>query len=159
MVQENPHEFWMQQALALARRAELQGEVPVGAILVLDNKVIGKGWNRPIGDNDPCAHAEIVALREGAHYLNNYRLLNTTLYVTLEPCVMCAGAIVHARVNKVVFGASDHRAGAIQSVFNIFDNEKLNHRVLYEGGVDAEASRRLLQDFFKQRRKKSSERD
>lgn len=147
-------EHWMQQALRLAQHAQQQGEVPVGAILVHDDKLISEGCNQPISSNDPTAHAEIVALRQGAQFLQNYRLLNTTLYVTLEPCSMCAGAIVHARVKRVVFGAHDLRAGAVESVFNIFDSDKLNHRVSYIGGVLGADCLKVLQNFFKARRNK-----
>jgi tRNA(adenine34) deaminase len=125
---------WMRQALALARRAEKQDEVPVGAVLVLKDEAIGEGWNRPIAGRDPTAHAEIMALRAAAQRLDNYRLVDTIMYVTLEPCVMCAGAIIHARVSRVVFGAFDPRGGAAGSVFDILTTERLNHRVNCEGG-------------------------
>jgi len=145
--------FWMGRALELARIAERNGEVPVGA-LVLDagGDLVGEGWNQPITRHDPTAHAEIVALRAAAQALGNYRLPGTTLYVTLEPCPMCAGAIVHARIERVVFAASDPRTGAASSVFNLLDNDKLNHRVMIEGGLMQADSSRLLQDFFSARR-------
>ena len=142
----------MQQALVLAARAEAAGEVPVGAVLVLDNKVIGEGWNRPIGAHDPSAHAEVCALRAAAAQVGNYRLPGTTLYVTLEPCVMCAGAITHARVNRVVFGAPDPKGGAAGSVFEVLGTDRLNHIVEVSGGVMAEESATLLQTFFRSRR-------
>jgi tRNA(adenine34) deaminase len=143
---------FMRRALALARRAAESGEVPVGAVLVRDGAVIAEDWNRPIAARDPCAHAEILALRAGGVALDNYRLLDTTLYVTLEPCVMCAGAIVHARVRRLVFGAADPKTGAAGSVFDIFGSGKVNHRVQVEGGILAEESGRLLTEFFRQRR-------
>ncbi len=145
-------EEWMCQALALAKKAEQAGEVPVGAILVHENKIIGEGFNQPIHLKDPSAHAEIMALRAGAQALNNYRLLDTTLYVTLEPCIMCVGAILHARVKRLVFGALDPKTGAIESVFQIPSEPKLNHRLIIQGGILAEASRELLKKFFQARR-------
>lgn len=147
-------EHWLQHALSLARRAERAGEVPVGAVLVLDNEVLAEGWNQPIGHHDPSAHAEIIALREGGKAMKNYRLLDTTLYVTLEPCIMCAGAIVHARISRLVFGAFDPKAGAVESVFNMLDSATINHRVLYQGGILRDDCGKILQDFFKARRKK-----
>jgi len=143
----------MQRALQLAARAEAEGEVPVGAVLVKDGEVIGEGWNRPIASHDPTAHAEIQALRSAALHLNNYRLPGTTLYVTLEPCPMCAGAIVHARVARVVFGARDPRSGAAGSVFDLLpSDQRFNHRTECEGGVEAEASSQMLKAFFRARR-------
>ena len=143
---------WMQHALKLAERAQQEGEVPVGAVLLLSDEIIGAGWNRPIAVHDPTAHAEIMALRAGAEKLGNYRLNDTTLYVTLEPCVMCAGAMVHARIKRLVFGASDPKAGAIVSAFNIMDSGRLNHRVEHMGGVLAEECGRMLSRFFEARR-------
>lgn len=145
-------EFWMQRALELARQAEAAGEVPVGAVLVRDEQVIGEGWNQPIGRHDPTAHAEIMALRAASQHIGNYRLLDTTLYVTLEPCVMCAGAIVHARVHRVVFGAFDPKTGAAGSVFDVLASDKHNHRVEIRSGVLAEECGSLLSEFFKSRR-------
>lgn len=142
---------YMEQALVLAQHAEEQGEVPVGAILVLDDEIIGQGWNQPISTNDPTAHAEIIALRQGAAKLNNYRLLNTTLYVTLEPCVMCIGAMLHARIKRLVFGTFDPKTGAVESVFNLLDT-KLNHQITYQGGILADKCGEVLSAFFKQRR-------
>lgn len=143
---------WMHYALRLAMRAQAEGEVPVGAVLIMDGKVIGEGWNRPIASHDPTAHAEILALRAGARQLENYRLNEATLYVTLEPCAMCAGAMVHARIRRLVFGAYDLKADAAGSVLNILNSPSLNHRVRYEGGVMAEQCGQLLTDFFRSRR-------
>ena len=145
-------EHWMRRALALAAQAAQAGEVPVGAVLVKDDCEIAAGFNRPIGDNDPTAHAEIVALRAGANALGNYRLPETWLYVTLEPCAMCAGAIIQARVEGVVFGATDPRAGAGGSVFDVLGSDVLNHRPLCRGGVLAAESRERLREFFAARR-------
>jgi len=146
---------WMRYALGLAERAAAEGEVPVGAVLVLQDKVIGEGWNRPISSDDPTAHAEIVALRAAARAVGNYRLPDTTLYVTLEPCVMCAGAMVHARVARLVFGAFDPKTGAAGSVFDILGSDRLNHRVAVEGGLLAEECGARLQAFFQERRGQS----
>ena len=142
----------MRHALALAARAQAAGEVPVGAVLVKDGAVIGSGWNHPIGAHDPTAHAEVAALRAAAQALGNYRLTDTTLYVTLEPCAMCAGALVHARVKRLVYGAADPKAGAAGSVFDIARAPALNHRLEVEGGVLAEECGRLLREFFSHRR-------
>lgn len=144
--------FWMQHALELANRAESEGEVPVGAIVVYDEQVIGEGWNRPIIDSDPTAHAEMMALRSAAKKINNYRLLDTTLYVTLEPCIMCTGAIVHSRVKRVVYGASDPKAGASESAFKILGTDCLNHQVDVERGVLAAECGQVLTDFFRKKR-------
>lgn len=143
---------WMKRALDLARQAELDGEVPVGAVLVMDNEIIGEGSNSPISNHDPSAHAEIVALRAAGQHLQNYRLPGTTLYVTLEPCCMCAGAIIQARIERLVFAASDPKAGAAGSVFDLLHSDKLNHRLEIIGGVMAGESAELLQTFFKSRR-------
>ncbi len=142
----------MRHALGLAMRAAQAGEVPVGAVLVKDGQLIAEGWNVPISHNDPTAHAEIQALRAAGKTLNNYRLLGTTLYATLEPCPMCAGAIVHARVGRVVFATPDPRTGAAGSVYNILQSNELNHRCEVTGGVLAEESSRLLREFFRSRR-------
>ncbi|HKV96498.1 MAG TPA: tRNA adenosine(34) deaminase TadA [Gammaproteobacteria bacterium] len=142
----------MRVALELARQAQQAGEVPVGAVVVKDGVVIGRGWNHPIGAHDPTAHAEIVALRDAAQALGNYRLADTTLYVTLEPCAMCAGAMVHARVQRLVFGAADPRAGAAGSVFDIARAPPLNHQLQVTGGVLAEECGVLLKQFFAGRR-------
>lgn len=143
---------FMRHALALARRAAEEGEVPVGAVLVRDGEIIAEGWNHPISAHDPTAHAEIVALRNGAAVLNNYRLLDTTLYVTLEPCIMCAGAMIHARVRRLVYGATDPKTGAAGSVFEVFASGRVNHKVSVEGGVLAEDCGKLLAGFFQARR-------
>ncbi len=150
----------MQHALILAERAEQQGEVPVGALLVRQGRVLGEGWNQPISSNDPTAHAEIVALRDAAVHECNYRLPDTTLYVTLEPCPMCAGAIVHARVKRVVYAAPDPKGGAAGSVFDLLPtDDRFNHRVEVDGGLLKERSAKLLQDFFRRKRAKSKVRD
>lgn len=153
-VSEQPidHEYWMRHALTLARRAGEEGEVPVGAVLVWQNRVIGEGWNRPIGRHDPTAHAEIMALRQGGMVLENYRLLDTTLYVTLEPCVMCAGAMVHGRIGHLVYGASDAKTGAAGSLMDVLGHPGMNHRVQVSGGILAPECSALLSEFFRQRR-------
>jgi tRNA(adenine34) deaminase len=143
---------FMHRALQLARRAALDNEVPVGALLVLDREVIGEGWNRPIGSHDPTAHAEIMALREGAQRMRNYRLAKTTLYATLEPCAMCMGAVLNARVSRVVFGAWDPKAGACGSVIDLPREPKLTHRMDIFGGVCSDESAALLREFFEARR-------
>lgn len=144
--------YWMQHALALAQRGRAEGEVPVGAVIVLEGQVIGEGWNRPISSCDPTAHAEVVAMREAARRLDNYRLINADLYVTLEPCLMCAGAMVHARIRRLVFGASDPKRGAVNSTCHAFETQGLNHRVAFEGGALADECAQLLQEFFRERR-------
>lgn len=142
----------MRHALALAQQAAADGEVPVGAVLVKDGLLLSEGYNRPIGDHDPSGHAEMIALRAGAKALGNYRLTGTTLYVTLEPCVMCAGAIIHARVQRLVFAASDPKAGAVHSLYDVIANPRLNHRVEWIGGVLEPECGQLLRDFFRARR-------
>jgi len=142
----------MERAIALARQAAVLGEVPVGAVLVRAGEMLGEGYNCPIGACDPTAHAEILALRRAAGRVGNYRLPDSTLYVTLEPCPMCAGAIVHARVRRVVFGAVDPRAGAGGTVFNLLQAEQLNHRTELTAGIAAEVCSELLRDFFRGRR-------
>jgi len=145
--------LYMQRAYELAHKALDSGEVPVGALVVRDGEVIGEGWNHPIGDHDPTAHAEIAALRDAASKVGNYRLPGSTLYVTLEPCPMCAGAIIHARVEKVFFGASDPRSGAAGSVFDLLpSDDRFNHRVETEGGLLAGPCGDLLRTFFRSRR-------
>ena len=146
-------EVWMLHAQRLADRAKEQGEVPVGAVLVKDNEIIGEGWNQPITHHDPSSHAEIMALRAGGQYLENYRLPNTTLYVTLEPCAMCAGAMLHARVGRIVFGAFDPKTGAAGSVFNTLQDEANLHKLSITGGVLAEQCSDQLRAFFRERRK------
>ena len=142
----------MRHALELARRAQSEGEVPVGAVVVLDEQVIGEGWNRPISASDPSAHAEIQALRSAATARTNYRLVGATLYVTLEPCAMCVGAMFHARIRRVVFGAADPKTGAAGSALNLFDEKRLNHHALVQGGVLAAECGALLSGFFASRR-------
>lgn len=144
--------YWMRHALDLANRALESDQVPVGAVVVLDGKVVGEGWNQPVAATDPTGHAEIIALRSAGLALNNYRLSNCLMYSTLEPCAMCAGAIVHARIARLVFGAKEKRAGAVASHIGLFDKPHLNHRVLWEGGVLAEPCSAILLNFFKQRR-------
>jgi tRNA(adenine34) deaminase len=144
---------FMQRALELARRAEQAGEVPVGAVVVAGTEIIGEGWNQPISAHDPTAHAEIVALRAAAAACRNYRLPGTSLYVTLEPCAMCAGAIVHARIDRVVFGALDPRSGAAGSTFDLLPSDRrFNHYTRCEGGVLADESSAMLRAFFRARR-------
>ena len=143
---------YMARALELARMAEAAGEVPVGALIVRDGTVVAEGWNRPIGTCDPTAHAEIVALRAAGKVLGTYRLTGTTLYVTLEPCAMCASAMVHARVQRLVYAATDPRAGAAGSVFNVVQHPSLNHRIDCTGGVLAEECGAMLRGFFLARR-------
>lgn len=150
-----PHsdEHWMRQALALAQQGAAAGEVPVGAVLVRNDEVLGQGWNQPITSKDPTAHAEIVALRSAAQAENNYRLPDTTLYVTLEPCTMCVGAMIHARVSRLVFGTTEPRSGAICSHFRLLDAEGIyNHRVAWEQGVLAAECGAVLTSFFQNRR-------
>jgi tRNA(adenine34) deaminase len=142
----------MRHALALAERAREAGEVPVGAVLVKDGEVLAEGWNCPISTHDPTAHAEIVALRAAGLTLENYRLVDTTLYVTLEPCVMCMGAIIHSRVKRVIYGATDPKRGAAGSALQLADVEFLNHRVEVLGGILAEDCGALLREFFRARR-------
>jgi tRNA(adenine34) deaminase len=149
-------ESHMREALALAQNAAEKGEVPVGAVVVKDGAVIGRGHNRPVSGNDPTAHAEIVALREAGAATGNYRLAGCTLYVTIEPCAMCAGAIMHARVARLVYGAGDPKAGACGSVVNLFADDRLNHHATVTAGVMSEAAGKLLQDFFAARRASSN---
>jgi tRNA(adenine34) deaminase len=146
------HESWMRAALAEALKAREAGEVPVGAVVVLDERVIGAGFNQPISSHDPTAHAEVIALRAAAASVANYRLTGATLYVSVEPCLMCVGAMIHARIGLVVFGATEPKAGALQSMTNAHELDGLNHRMSTIGGVLAEESRQLLQEFFKARR-------
>ena len=146
----------MQAAIAEARSAEAEGEVPVGAVVVFQGGVIGRGQNRVIRDSDPTAHAEIVAMRAAAQYLRNYRLNGCELYVTLEPCAMCAGAILHARVQRLVFATADPKAGACGSVLDVMNHPKLNHRVEVESGLLAEECGMMLQSFFRAKRERSA---
>jgi tRNA(adenine34) deaminase len=146
------HEKFMREALAEARAAGLLGEVPVGAVAVYEDTIVGRGQNHPISGNDPTAHAEMSALREACTYLGNYRLSGVTLYATLEPCVMCAGALVHARIDCLVFGTRDLRFGGVRSKFEIADSDLLNHRIEVVEGVLAAECRALLKEFFAERR-------
>jgi tRNA(adenine34) deaminase len=145
-------ESFMRAALDLARLAAQAGEVPVGAVVVKDGQIIGRGFNAPISRHDPSAHAEIAALRDAAQHLGNYRLVDCELFVTLEPCVMCVGAMFHARIGRVVFGARDPKTGAAGSVFNLFAETRLNHHARIHGGVLAEECGKVLSDFFTERR-------
>jgi tRNA(adenine34) deaminase len=143
---------WMREALRLARHAEQQGEVPIGAVLVLNNEIIGAGYNRPIAECDPTAHAEMNALRQGAKNVANYRILESTLYVTLEPCVMCIGAILHARVKRLVYGAKDPRVSTLTQFSKSLDMTNANHAIVSSGGLLADECAALLSDFFQQKR-------
>lgn len=149
----NPDQKWMDYAQRLAAKAEALGEVPVGAVLVKDGEVLGEGFNQPISSHDPSAHAEIVALRAAAEKLQNYRLVGATLYVTLEPCTMCVGAIVHSRIARLVYGAAEPKAGAVKSASNLLNAAWFNHQIEVTGGVQAEACGQQLSDFFAARRK------
>ena len=142
----------MRQALELAEKAESLGEVPVGAIIVKDNSIIAEGWNQPIVSKDATAHAEIMALRAAGEVLNNYRITDADLFVTLEPCSMCVGALIHARIKRVVFAASEPRTGALGGAFNLLESNDHNHIFEVESGVLADESRELIQGFFKKRR-------
>jgi tRNA(adenine34) deaminase len=145
---------YMRHALALAEQAQGAGEVPVGAVVVKDGEIIGRGFNAPISRHDPSAHAEVQALRDAAERIGNYRLVDCELFVTLEPCLMCAGAMMHARIARVVFGASDLKTGAAGSVINVFAEQRLNHHTQVQGGVLAEECSAMLSNFFAQRRVK-----
>lgn len=145
-------EYWMQQAMQVAQQAQARGEVPVGAIIVRDNKCLAQSGNQSITDHDPTAHAEISAIRSAAKKINNYRLLETTLYVTLEPCMMCAGAMLHARIQRLVFGAYDHRTGVAGGCFDWLLDEKHLHKITITGGVLKNECAQMLQDFFKAKR-------
>jgi tRNA(adenine34) deaminase len=145
-------ELWMEEALRAAQRALEAGEVPVGAVVVCQGRIAGRGWNRNVADSDPSAHAEIVALRDAGTALGNHRLADCELFVTIEPCAMCAGAMVHARIKRLIYGALDPKAGAVQSVMQVLNHPQLNHRVEISGGVLAGRCAELLQDFFRNRR-------
>jgi tRNA(adenine34) deaminase len=145
-------EKWMQHAFALAQQAELAGEVPIGAVIVLNDEIIGQGRNSVITHSDPTAHAEMVALRQAGKKIQNYRLVDAALYTTLEPCCMCAGALVHARIKTLHFATSDPRAGACGSKFQLVDNDILNHKIQYNKGLLEQECSMLLKNFFKQRR-------
>lgn len=148
---ETQDDVWLDYALKLAKYAAEKNEVPVGAVLVLENEIIGEGYNQPIATNDPTAHAEIIALRQGARKVGNYRLPNTTLYVTLEPCAMCAGALVHARIKRLVYGAMDQKAGAVYSALNVLDSPFVNHKVDWQHYPRKDCVH-VLQHFFSKRR-------
>ena len=143
---------WIRHAIRLAQRAEAQGEVPVGAVIVKDDICIAEGWNQPICQHDPSAHAEIDAMRKAGQVLQNYRLLNTCLYVTLEPCIMCIGAIAHARISRLIIGADDPKRGAVYSAQKLSDMAFLNHKVEWSSGIMAAECGQLLTDFFRRRR-------
>ena len=145
-------EAWMRYAIRMAQRAEQQGEVPVGAIIVRKDNCIAEGWNQPIQNHDPSAHAEIMAIRKAGQYLQNYRLTDCTLYVTLEPCVMCMGALANARVQRIVFGAYDPKRGAVCHALQLADADFLNHTLLWQGGILESECAELLTDFFRARR-------
>jgi tRNA(adenine34) deaminase len=144
--------YWMKHALELAKRAAAENEVPIGAVLVQDNQLLAEGWNRSIANHDPTAHAEIIAMRQAAEKICNYRLLDKTIYVTLEPCTMCAAALIHARVERLVYGADDPKGGAVKSVLNLLDLPFVNHRIHWQGGILHNECTNLLQNFFKARR-------
>ena len=152
LTQEDQDVFWIEYAQTLAAKAEAIGEVPVGAVVVKNNQWVAEGWNQSIQNHDPTAHAEIIALKSAGQALDNYRLLDTTLYVTLEPCPMCAGAMVHARVKRLVFGAFDEKTGAAGSILDIADSELLNHQLEITGGVNQLACSTQISHFFKKRR-------
>ena len=145
-------ELWMEEALRCAQRALEAGEVPVGAVVVCGEQIVGRGWNRNIGDHDPTAHAEIVALREAGANIGNHRLADCDLFVTIEPCAMCAGAMVHARIKRVVYGADDEKAGAVKSIAQLLNISQLNHRVEVDSGVLAGRCAEIVQEFFRSRR-------
>ena len=145
-------ELWMEEALRSAQRALEAGEVPVGAIVVSKGKIVGRGWNRNLTDFDPTAHAEVMALREAGKTVENHRLLDCELFATIEPCAMCAGALVHARIKRLVYGADDPKAGAVRTVLQVLNHPKLNHQIEVRGGVLAGRCADLLQEFFKNRR-------
>jgi len=145
-------ELWMEEALRAAQRALEAGEVPVGAVVVMEEKIVGRGWNRNLTNSDPTAHAEIVALREAGANVGNHRLGDCNLFVTIEPCAMCAGALVHARIKRLVYGADDPKAGAVRSVMKVLNHPRLNHRMEVRRGVLAGRSAELLQQFFRNRR-------
>jgi tRNA(adenine34) deaminase len=145
-------ELWMEEALRAALRALEAGDVPVGAVVIFNNQIVGRGWNRNLADADPTAHAEIIALRDAGKNLGNHRLGNCELFVTIEPCAMCAGALVHARLKRLVYGAADPKAGAVQSVMQVLNHTSLNHHMEVQSGVLAGRSADLLQEFFRSRR-------
>jgi len=145
-------ELWMEEALRCAQRALEMGEVPVGAVVVCGGEIVGRGWNRNISESDPSAHAEIIALREAGAHVGNHRLGDCELFVTIEPCAMCAGAMVHARIQRLVYGSDDPKAGAVRSVMQLLNHPQLNHKIDVQAGVLAGRSAEVLQTFFKNRR-------
>lgn len=145
-------DYWIRLAYFYAKYAAMLGEIPVGAVIVQDHHFISAGWNQSITTHDPTAHAEIVAIRRAAQKFKNYRLINADLYITLEPCMMCAGAIIHSRFRRVIFGAFDHKTGAVSSAFSLLNHIKNNHQVEVHSGILAQESGQLLSDFFKKRR-------
>ena len=151
-MKQHSDELWMEEALREAQRAQALGEVPIGAVVICDDRVIGRGCNRPITENDPTAHAEILALREAGRALRNYRLENCDVFVTIEPCAMCAGAITHARIRRLIYGAEDPKAGGVTSVVGVLNHQGLNHQVEVTPGVLAGRSREMLQAFFREKR-------
>ena len=151
-------EAYMRRAIALAGQGEQLGEVPVGAVIVVDDEIIGEGFNQPISSHDPTAHAEVVALRMAAEKIQNYRLVDSTIYVTLEPCTMCVGALIHARIGRLVFGTTEPKAGAVVSQAQLLDASYFNHRMAVQGGVLAEACQHQLSDFFRRRREQHKQR-
>jgi tRNA(adenine34) deaminase len=156
MDEHSTDELWMQEALRAAQRALEAGEVPVGAVVVNEGKIVGRGFNRNIADCDPTAHAEVVALREAGATIGNHRLGDCELFATIEPCAMCAGALVHARIKRLVYGADDAKAGAVHSVMQVLNHPQFNHRMEVKGGVLAGRSADLLQAFFRERRNKGN---
>ncbi len=152
LTQEQLDQKWMSYAQSLAERAEAIGEIPVGAVIVKGDEVLAEGWNQSITTHDPCAHAEIVALRSAGQAEQNYRIIDATMYVTLEPCPMCAGAIVHSRIGRLVYGAKDYKTGAVGSVMNILEHDSMNHKVEYLAGVNESECSHQISAFFKRRR-------
>ncbi|PKG39676.1 tRNA adenosine(34) deaminase TadA [Psychromonas sp. Urea-02u-13] len=152
-LQQQTDEKWMDYALSLAHKAELENEIPVGAVLIKDDQIIAEGWNLSILNHDACGHAEIMAIRNAGQALENYRLIDCTLYVTLEPCPMCAGALVHARIKRLVYGAGDYKTGAAGSVFDLVRSDKLNHQIEVTSGIYADECAMKISAFFKRRRK------
>jgi len=150
--EDRPDELWMEEALRCAQRALEAGEVPVGAVVVRSGQIVGRGWNRNITDSDPTAHAEVIALREAGATMGNHRLEGCELFVTIEPCAMCAGALVHSRIARLVYGAADSKAGAVDSALQVINHPRLNHRMEVRNGILAGRSAELLQMFFRQRR-------
>lgn len=144
--------YWMNYALALADKAEQQGEIPVGAVVVVDNQLVGEGWNQSICLHDPSAHAEMLAIRQAGQQIQNYRMVDATLYVTLEPCPMCAGLLVHSRIARLVYGATDYKTGAAGSVMNLLSHAQLNHQVEVVGGIEEQKCGEKISAFFRQRR-------